>query len=107
MSFNADNPPNLQATVGSGGRWFLNYILQIWCILGQRFCIPQTQKGKFPPKRRYVSPVGAAVGTGVVSAHNHKDVLEVRADVFGGERERPGLLEHDGDDVVPNMTLPQ
>lgn len=42
-----------------------------------------------------------------MSAHNHKDMLEVRADVFGGEWERPWLLEHDGDDVVPNMTLSQ
>lgn len=42
-----------------------------------------------------------------MSTHDHKDMLEVRADVFGGERERPWLLEHDGDDVVPNMTLPQ
>lgn len=42
-----------------------------------------------------------------MSTHDHKDVLEVGADVFGGERERPGLLEHDGDDVVSNVTLPQ
>lgn len=39
--------------------------------------------------------------------HDHKHVLEVRADVFGGEGESSGLLEHDGDDVIPDVTLPQ
>lgn len=42
-----------------------------------------------------------------MSSHDHKDMLEVWADVFGGERERPRLLEHNGYDVIPNMTLPQ
>ena len=49
------------------------------------------------------SPVAGVVGAGVVRAHHHEHVLEVGADVFGREGQRPGLLEHDGDDVVPNV----
>lgn len=56
---------------------------------------------------KYISPVGAVVGARVMSTHNHKDVLKVRADVFGGERKRPGLLEHNRDDIVPNVPFPQ
>lgn len=37
--------------------------------------------------------------------HHHEDVLEVRADVLGTEGLGPGLLEHDGDDVVPDVAL--
>lgn len=51
-------------------------------------------------------PVGAAVGARAVSTHHHKDVLEVGADVFGGEGEGPGFLEHNGNNVVPNVPLP-
>lgn len=42
-----------------------------------------------------------------MSAHDDKDVLEVGADVFGGEGECPGFLEHNGNNVVPNVPLPQ
>lgn len=53
------------------------------------------------------SPVGGVVRAGTVCPHNHKHVLEVRADVLRGEGKSPGFLEHDGDDVVPDMALPQ
>lgn len=36
-----------------------------------------------------------------------KHVLEMGSDVFRGERQGPGLLEHDGDDVVADVPLPQ
>lgn len=39
--------------------------------------------------------------------HNDEDVLEVRADVLGGERQGARLLEDDGHDVIPNVPLPQ
>jgi len=42
-----------------------------------------------------------------VHADNDEDVLEVGADVLGGEGQRPGLLEDDGHDVVPYVPLPQ
>ena len=43
----------------------------------------------------------------MVHSHNDEDVLEVGADGAGGEGQRPGLLEDDGDDVVPDVPLPQ
>lgn len=36
-----------------------------------------------------------------------EDVLEVGPDAPGGEGARPGLLEDDGHDVVPDVPLPQ
>lgn len=36
-----------------------------------------------------------------------KHVLEMGSDVFRGERQGPGLLEYDGDDVVADVPLPQ
>ena len=62
-----------------------------------------------PPRRAAcgeLSPVPGVVCAGVVRPHHHKDVLEVRADVLWGERLRAGLLEDDGDDVVPDVSLP-
>lgn len=41
-----------------------------------------------------------------MSAHNHKDMLEVGADVFRGEGEGPGFLEHNGNNVVADVPLP-
>ena len=38
---------------------------------------------------------------------NHKDVLEVGADVLRGERQRSWLLEDYGDNVVSYVPLPQ
>lgn len=38
---------------------------------------------------------------------NDEDVLEVGADVLRGERLSPRLLKDDGDDVVPDVPLPQ
>lgn len=52
------------------------------------------------------SPVRATVGAGAVSAYDHKDVLEVGTDVFGGKGEGSGFLEHNGNNVVPNVSLP-
>lgn len=40
-------------------------------------------------------------------ADDDEHVLEVGEDGLGGEGERSRLLEHDGDDVVPNVSLPQ
>ena len=53
------------------------------------------------------APVRCVVGVGVVHAHDDEDVLEVRADGFGRERQRVGLLEHDRHDVVADVTLAQ
>ena len=39
--------------------------------------------------------------------HDDEDVLEVGADALRGEGQRARLLEHDGDDVVANVALPQ
>lgn len=39
--------------------------------------------------------------------HHHEHVLEMRADVLGAEGFGAGLLEHDGDDVVPDVALPE
>ena len=43
----------------------------------------------------------------MVHSHDDEDVLEVGADGAGGEGQRSGLLEDDGDDVVPDVPLPQ
>lgn len=34
-------------------------------------------------------------------------VLEMGSDIFWGERQGPGLLEYNGDDVVADVSLPQ
>lgn len=39
--------------------------------------------------------------------NNNKDMLEMGPDVLRGERQRPGLLEDYGDDVITYMSLPQ
>lgn len=54
-----------------------------------------------------VSPVGGVFRARVMNMYNHKDVLKVRANVFGGERESAGFLQNNRDDVVPNVPLPQ
>lgn len=51
-------------------------------------------------------PVARAVGAGVMHAHDDEDVLEVRADGLGSEGVSPGLLEHDGHYVVPDVAFP-
>lgn len=40
-------------------------------------------------------------------ADNNKHVLEVRADILRGERQRSRLLKDNGDDVVPYVSLSQ
>lgn len=40
-------------------------------------------------------------------ADDNKDVLEVRANILRGERQRSRLLEDYGDDVVPYVPLSQ
>lgn len=39
--------------------------------------------------------------------HHHEYVLEMRADILGTEGFGAGFLEHDGDDVVPDVALPE
>lgn len=39
--------------------------------------------------------------------NDDEDVLEVRSDGPGSEGVSPGLLEHDGHDVVPDVAFPQ
>lgn len=51
-------------------------------------------------------PVADAIGAGLVDSDNDEDVLKVGADVLGGERQRPGLLEDDRHDVVSYVPLP-
>lgn len=53
------------------------------------------------------SPVAGVLRAGVVHLHHHKDVLEVRADILGAEGFGSRLLEYDGDDVVPDVALPE
>ena len=53
------------------------------------------------------SPVADVISAGVVDFDDNKHVLEMRADVLGREGESSRLLEHDGDDVVANVSLPQ
>ena len=53
------------------------------------------------------SPVADVISAGVVDFDDNKHVLEMRADVLGREGESSRLLEHDGDDVVANVPLPQ
>lgn len=52
-------------------------------------------------------PVARAVGAGVVHPNDDEDVLEVRSDGLGSEGVSPGLLEHDGHYVVPDVAFPQ
>lgn len=52
-------------------------------------------------------PVAHVFRAGVVDLDDDKHVLEVRADVFGSKWKGPGFLEHDGDDVVADVALPQ
>lgn len=59
------------------------------------------------PVRTGCSPVAGVLRAWVVHLHHHEDVLEVRADVLGAEGLGSGLLEHDGDDVVPDVALPE
>lgn len=53
------------------------------------------------------SPVAHIFCAGVVHLDYDEDMLEVRTDVLGGERESTRLLEDDGDDVIPDVPLPQ
>lgn len=53
------------------------------------------------------SPVAHVLGAGAVHPDDDEHVLEVGADAPGGEGARPGLLEDDGHDVVPDVPLPQ
>lgn len=57
--------------------------------------------------RRHGSPVAHALGARAVRLHDDEHVLEVRADAPGCEGKRPRLLEDDGDDVIPDVSLPQ
>lgn len=50
-------------------------------------------------------PVADVISARVVDFDDDKHMLEMGADVFGSERKGPGLLEHDGDDVVANVPL--
>ncbi len=52
-------------------------------------------------------PVTGVFRAGVVHTDDNKDVLEVRADILRGERQRSGLLEDYGDNVVPYVPLSQ
>lgn len=52
-------------------------------------------------------PVAGVLRARAVHLHHHEYVLEVRADVLGAEGLGSGLLEHDGDDVVPDVALPE
>lgn len=52
-------------------------------------------------------PVAHVIRAGVVDLDDDKHVLEVRADVFGSKWKGPGFLEHDGDDVIADVALPQ
>lgn len=53
------------------------------------------------------APVADVIGARVMGSDDDEDVLKMRADVFGGERQRPRLLEDDGHDVVSYVPLPQ
>lgn len=52
-------------------------------------------------------PVARAVRARVVHPHDDEDMLKVRADGLGSEGVSAGLLEHDGHNVVANVSLPQ
>ena len=52
-------------------------------------------------------PVARGVRAGVVHPNNDEDMLKVRANGLGRERVSTGLLEHNGHNVVPNVSLPQ
>lgn len=57
--------------------------------------------------KRVRSPVADVLRARVVHLHHHEHMLEVRADVLGAEGLGSGLLEHDGDDVVPDVPFPE
>lgn len=42
-----------------------------------------------------------------MNTDDDEDMLEMWADVFGGEGKSSRLLENDGDDIIPNVSLPQ
>lgn len=63
------------------------------------------KKRKISERREISLPVADVIGAGVVDFDDDKHMLEMRADVFGGEGKRPGLLEHDGDDIVADVSL--
>ena len=44
---------------------------------------------------------------GVVDPNDDKDVLELRTHILRREGESTGFLEHDRDDVVPDVSLPE
>lgn len=48
-------------------------------------------------------PVADIFSARVVDFDNHKHMLEMGSDVLWSKRKGPGLLEHDGDDVVPDV----
>lgn len=52
-------------------------------------------------------PVADILSAGVVNSDDDEDVLKMGADVLGGERQRPWLLEDDRHDVIPYVPLPQ
>lgn len=52
-------------------------------------------------------PVACLVRTGFDGPDDDEDVLEVRPDVLGGERECPWLLEHQSHNVVAYVPLAQ
>lgn len=51
-------------------------------------------------------PVADVISAGVVDFDDDKHMLEMRADVFWGERKGPGLLEYYGDYIIANVPLP-
>lgn len=57
------------------------------------------------PTHRYL--VVRILGAGVNRLHHDENVLELRTDPSWRERQRAGFLEHDGDDVVPDVALPE
>lgn len=52
-------------------------------------------------------PVAGVVRARVVHPHDDEDMLKVWADGLGSEGVSAGLLEHDGHNVVPYVSLPQ
>lgn len=52
-------------------------------------------------------PVTGIFRARVVHADNNEHVLEVRAYILWGERQRSRLLKDNGDDVVPDVSLSQ
>lgn len=52
-------------------------------------------------------PVAHMLSAGVVHFDYDEDVLKVRPYVLGCERKSSWFLENDGDNVIPNVPLPQ